>query len=450
MRGFYAKESQAAIPHVSLVRYIFSNDSVQLSESFGGPHGTEFSDQASVSAGQAVSSITIRAGERVDGISLEVTAPKASVFNHGGAGGTANSLKLAAGEYITSMEAHWGKKSGRTRIFYLSFGTSAGNSVSGGSMTEDKNTVTAPEGFQLGGFFGRGGDEIDSLGAIWARIAAETTAPATKAPPAPTKAPDPPKPVGSGSIATSESSAATTEGSTSKPEDPAAPTEVPAADPVEKPASGKDAPSAEPVDKPALGKDPPAKPATTISVEDSVQLSESFGELMAPTPKATTFDHGGSGGKKNTLTLAKDEYITSMEVHWGKKAGRTHIFYLSFGTSARNSVFGGTQTEDKNSVTAPKGFQLGGFFGRDGDELDSLGAIWTSIEVVTAAPTEAPAPAPAPKADETPGTVKPAGTPKSPKSGVKTTRAVILSESFGGPHSAINSPISPQLPRHKL
>ncbi|KAE8911877.1 hypothetical protein PF005_g12851 [Phytophthora fragariae] len=315
------------------------------------------------------------------------------------------------------MEAHWGKKNGRTRIFYLSFSTSAGNSVSGGSTTDDKNTVTAPEGFQLGGFFGRDGDEIDSLGAIWVRITPNTAAPATEPPPPPTKAPVTQESDDSGAAvstaaSTEASAAAPTEGSVvaSAEASAAASTEASAAEPTEKP------------------KEVPAKPVPTISVEDSVQLSESFGgphgtdfsdeasatsgqavasvtilagervdgvSLDISAPKAATFHHGGTGGTKNTLTLAKDELITSMEVHWGKKNGRTRVFYLSFGTSAGNSVSGGTQTEDKNSVTAPEGFQLGGFFGRDGDEIDSIGAIWTSIELVTAAPTEAPAPAPA-------------------------------------------------------
>ncbi|KAG1711010.1 hypothetical protein DVH05_013730 [Phytophthora capsici] len=400
---------------------------IQRSESFGGPHGTEFSDEASVVVAQTVGSITIRAGERVDGISLDVTAPKAATFSHGGEGGTGNTLTLAAGERITSMEAHWGKKSGRTRIFYLSFGTSAGNSVSGGSMTEDKNSVTAPEGFQLGGFFGRDGDEIDSLGAIWARI--EAPPPATE-PPAPAKQdPAPPK----------------EEPASVEPpaESPAAPAASAAGDPP--PPAGTEAPAPAPA---------PAAPA--ISVEDSVQLSESFGgphgtefsdeaaatsgqtiasitirggervdgvSLEVTAPKAETFSHGGTGGKANILKLAKGEVITSMEAHWGKKNGRTRIFFLSFGTSAGNTISAGTQTEDKNSVKAPEGFQLGGFFGRDGDEIDSLGAIWTSIELVTPAPTEAPAP------EEKP--VEPAA---SGSGGGTTTRAKILSESFGGPH----------------
>ncbi|KAF1775543.1 Jacalin-like lectin domain [Phytophthora cactorum] len=427
----------------------FSQD-VQLSESFGGPHGAEFSDEASVVVGQTVGSITIRAGERVDGISLEVTGPKAATFSHGGTGGSGNTLTLAAGERITSMEAHWGKKSGRTRIFYLSFGTSAGNSVSGGSMTEDKNSVTAPEGFQLGGFFGRDGDEIDSLGAIWARI--EAPPPATE-PPAPLqkhllhlkknllRSGAPPAESTAASGASAEGSAAATSVET---------TEVASA-------AGSEAP-------PPPGTEAPASPAApSISVEDSVQLSESFGgphgtefsdeaaatsgqtvasitiragervdgvALEIAKPKAETFSHGGTGGDPKTLKLGEGEYITSMEAHWGKKSGRTRIFYLSFGTSAGNSVSAGTQTEDKNSVTAPKGFQLGGFFGRDGDEIDTLGAIWTSIELVTPAPTEAPAPAPA---EEKPGPAKPADSPGS-GGGTTTKRASILSESFGGPH----------------
>uniref|UniRef100_H3GBJ5 Jacalin-type lectin domain-containing protein n=1 Tax=Phytophthora ramorum TaxID=164328 RepID=H3GBJ5_PHYRM len=465
-----------------------SDESIQLSESFGGPHGTEFSDEASVVVGQTIGSITIRAGERVDGISLEVMGPTAVTFNHGGAGGTENTLKLGAGDRITSMEVHWGKKNDRTRIFYLSFGTSAGNSISGGSMTEEKNSVTAPEGHQLGGFFGRGGNEIDSIGAIWARIEAVPAPVATEALPPATAAPtEPPAAVSIAGSATSgvddpaqgPPEAVSTESSgtgsaTSGVDDPAQ--GPPAAVSTESSATGSaasleassssgsatddPAPKVEQTEAPVA---PTEAPASAISFEDSVQLSESFGgphgtefsdeatatsgqkvtsiiiragervdgitlEIAAPTGEA--INHGGSGGKENALKLGEGEYITSMEAHWGKKAGRTRIFYLSFGTSAGNTVSGGTQTEDKNTVTAPEGFQLGGFFGRGGDEIDSLGAIWTSVELITAPP--APAPAPAPAGDEPPGTVKPAEGSES--GGSTTKRAIILSESLGGPH----------------
>ncbi|POM77077.1 Hypothetical protein PHPALM_5596 [Phytophthora palmivora] len=45
----------------------------------------------------------------VDGITLEVTAPTAETFSHGGPGGKENKLALGPGEYITSMEAHPGR-----------------------------------------------------------------------------------------------------------------------------------------------------------------------------------------------------------------------------------------------------------------------------------------------------------------------------------------------------
>ncbi|KAE9350117.1 hypothetical protein PR003_g5514 [Phytophthora rubi] len=526
-----------------------ADDSVQLSESFGGPHGTEFSDQASVSAGQTIGSITIRAGERVDGIALEVKGPTAATFSHGGSGGRANTLTLAADEYISSMEAHWGEKKGRTRIFYLSFGTSAGNSVSGGSQTDSKNTVKAPEGFQLGGFFGQDGDEIDKLGAIWTRISAE--APATEAPvtEAPTAAPAPvpatstsgstctsssveadssmgsaaevakPKKTGkppteslviesadasasaggvvkpkksgkrpttstaasadesaatseaeSGEGSTDASAAASAKPSTSGSTEPASTdvsttssSEGSAAPPKAESAAGSGSGATAPAPAPA-GTKAPAGP--TMSVKDSVQLSESFGgphgmdfsdknfvnsgqtvssisihagerldgiTLQISAPKSLTFTHGGTGGEQKTLKLGPGEYIKSMEVHWGKKNGLTRIFYVNFVTSAGNLLAGGSMTDDKSTVTAPEGFQLAGFFGKDGKEIDTLGAVWAYIELVTPAPTPAPAPV---KDEDSPGTVAPADIAGS-LSEVKTKankRAVQLSDSFGGPH----------------
>ncbi|KAG6946394.1 hypothetical protein JG688_00016067 [Phytophthora aleatoria] len=148
--GAFDNDTESNSASDSPVPAISVEDSVQLSESFA--------------------SITIRSGERVDGVSLKIAAPTATTFSHGGTGGDSNTLSLGVGEYITSMEAHWGTKNDHTRIFYLSFGTSAGNTISGGTKTENNKSVTAPQGFQLGGFYGRGGDEIDLLGAIWTSI----------------------------------------------------------------------------------------------------------------------------------------------------------------------------------------------------------------------------------------------------------------------------------------
>ncbi|KAF1319912.1 Phospholipase d gamma 3, partial [Globisporangium splendens] len=146
------------------------NPSIRLSNAVGGPHGTQFTDVASAAAGQTVSSITIRGANRVDAVSLTVSAPKAATFTHGGTGGTASTLTLAKGEYIKSLEAHWGQKDGRTRIFYLSAVTSTGRSVAAGTKTSESTIVYAPAGFQISGFHGRAGDEVDAIGAIYTKL----------------------------------------------------------------------------------------------------------------------------------------------------------------------------------------------------------------------------------------------------------------------------------------
>lgn len=143
---------------------------IRLSNAVGGPHGTYFTGLASAAAGQTVSSITIRGGARVDGVSLTVSAPTAASVSYGGTGGTASTLALARGEYIKSLEAHWGKKDERTRIFYLRAVTSSGRSVASGTKTSESTAVTAPDGFQISGFHGRAGDEIDTIGAIYTKI----------------------------------------------------------------------------------------------------------------------------------------------------------------------------------------------------------------------------------------------------------------------------------------
>ncbi|ETL94586.1 hypothetical protein L917_07490 [Phytophthora nicotianae] len=95
------------------------------------------------------------------------------------------------------------------------------------------------------------------------------------------------------------------------------------------------------------------------------------------TPVEATWDHGGRGGTATTLVLDTDEYINSMEIHWGKKKSHIRVFYLKFTTSDGDSISAGTKTENSAIVKAPKGFQLSGFFGRAAAEVDQLGVIWT-------------------------------------------------------------------------
>lgn len=110
--------------------------------------------------------------------------------------------------------------------------------------------------------------------------------------------------------------------------------------------------------------------------------------LRVETPAELTLSHGGSSGTDVTLPLADGEYVNLMEVHWARKGLSSRIFYVKFSTNKGNSVFGGAKTDDSSTITAPKGFQLSGFFGRTNDEVHQLGAIWTRRNATTKALTD--------------------------------------------------------------
>ncbi|KAK1941924.1 hypothetical protein P3T76_006988 [Phytophthora citrophthora] len=150
-------------------------DGVQLGEIFGGPHGKKYSDIELVSAGQAVRSITIRSSDRVDAVALDVDTIQGdpTTFYHGGNGGDKNTLTMGGDEHVTGIEVHWGKYYRKTRVMYIEFTTNAGNTLSGGTPQKNTDKIdsdTAPEGYQLGGFQGFAGNELDSVGAIWTSI----------------------------------------------------------------------------------------------------------------------------------------------------------------------------------------------------------------------------------------------------------------------------------------
>ncbi|ETI56110.1 hypothetical protein F441_01260 [Phytophthora nicotianae CJ01A1] len=150
-------------------------DGVQLGVTRGGPHGDAYSDLEIVSPGQTVHSITIRSSDRVDAVGLNVTSPSGqnTILYHGGDGGDKDTRWLAKGEHIVGVEAHWDKYYRKTRLVYIKFTTDKGNEIYGGTKTDDLNkkaSETAPKGFQLGGFVGYSGKELDSMGPIWTSI----------------------------------------------------------------------------------------------------------------------------------------------------------------------------------------------------------------------------------------------------------------------------------------
>ncbi|KAG3066357.1 hypothetical protein JG687_00006755 [Phytophthora cactorum] len=301
------------------------NPDIHVSNAVGGPHGTHFTDVELATANQKVSSVTIHAGERAHGVTLEVSGPTESTLAHGSTGGTPQKLALESDEVIISMEAHWGKKGGRTRIFYLKFSTNVGRSVEGGSKTSSSTIITAPEGFQLSGFHGRDGDEIDALGGIFTKATISQKTPTF---------------IQSGAVGGPHGNAFTD--------------------------------------------------MTLVAAEETVNsITIRAGKrvdgvaLVLSSPTKATLAHGGNGGTENILNLESGEYLVSMEAHWGKKDGRTRIFYLKFSTNSGRWVEGGSKTDATATMAAPEDYQIGGFHGRAAEEIDLLGVIFVKVATST-------------------------------------------------------------------
>ena len=150
------------------VTFSWSTDAAyQMSEQFGGPHGSYYTDIDAVPAAARATVLSLRAGSRVDQVGL--TLATGAVLTHGGTGGAAKSLTLGSNEYVTSVKLCRGKYGNITRIFYAQFTTSTGNTLAGGATTADCVTRTAPTGWQVAGFQGRAGDEVDKLGFIYTK-----------------------------------------------------------------------------------------------------------------------------------------------------------------------------------------------------------------------------------------------------------------------------------------
>lgn len=149
------------------VNYTWSlSNSFRQSGFWGGPHGDWFNDLPSMPASPKASVLKFAGGSRLDSVALTLT--DGTVFSHGGTGGTAVSLTLGSSEYWVKAELCEGVYSSETRNFYILATTSAGKTLSAGTATSDCVTYTAPTGWQIVGFMGQDGDEMDQLAFIYA------------------------------------------------------------------------------------------------------------------------------------------------------------------------------------------------------------------------------------------------------------------------------------------
>lgn len=145
-----------------------SSSTLRQSNFWGGPHGTWFSDVPTLAtkSGPKASVLTFKGADRLD--SVGVTLTDGTTLTHGGTGGTTATLTLGSSEYWTSAQLCQGQKSDETRNFYIKATTSSGNTLAAGTSTSDCATFTAPDGWQIVGFVGQDGDEMDQLAFVYA------------------------------------------------------------------------------------------------------------------------------------------------------------------------------------------------------------------------------------------------------------------------------------------
>ncbi|KAK2038993.1 cutinase-2 [Colletotrichum somersetense] len=135
----------------------------------GAPDGsaTPFNDAVTLAGLDSirVASIHGRADVRVDSLGVRLDG-SVSPPEHGGSGGSAQSLDLPAGEYWVETEMCNARKKGKNRIGFFRARTSKGKTMEMGRRTGDCKTFNAADGRSFVGMYGESGAEVDSVGLI--------------------------------------------------------------------------------------------------------------------------------------------------------------------------------------------------------------------------------------------------------------------------------------------
>lgn len=122
----------------------------------GGTGGSDFRD--AVPPGARVTKINLRCGGRVDGVQLVLnTGP---LGYHGGTGGILNEIALDPGEYIARLHGRAGERVDQVEVITNKRSITCGG-TGGGRFAFDP-----PPDYEIVGFYGRSGTQIDALGVI--------------------------------------------------------------------------------------------------------------------------------------------------------------------------------------------------------------------------------------------------------------------------------------------
>ncbi|PHH49639.1 Sphingomyelinase [Ceratocystis fimbriata CBS 114723] len=90
----------------------------------------------------------------------------------------------------------------------------------------------------------------------------------------------------------------------------------------------------------------------------------------------TSFEHGGGGGDMKEITLAADEYWTTIDICQATGESNNRIVYVKATATGEKWVEVGRTSTSCQKYSAPNGFQIVGFVGQVGDEIDQLGVVY--------------------------------------------------------------------------
>ena len=154
------------------IRAIFQytqSPAIQQSDPIGGTGGLYFNDITSLPLNGKVERIDIRGGARLDAVAITMASGQS--FSHGGNGGSSGSLTLRPTEHLVSAKiCQQNILLPSYRIYFASFQTDMGNSISAGRETDHCVAFDAQPGWQISVVAGRSGVEIDQLSFIYTPI----------------------------------------------------------------------------------------------------------------------------------------------------------------------------------------------------------------------------------------------------------------------------------------